>query len=170
MRGRKALELNVTAAASQWHIDLQDFQKRYSLPLRKIKSAARCVFQEEKVKTAQLSVVFVTDSAIRTMNRRFLGRDRPTDVLAFDMSDAGLSYKKNKARHLEGEVAISLMTAARNAKRFGNSLQEEAVLYVIHGVLHLLGYDDHAEADTARMRRREQELLEICETRGFCAP
>ncbi len=170
MRGRKALELDVTVADSQWHIDLQDLQKRYSLPLSKIKAAARCVFQEEKLETAQLSVVLVTDAAIRRINRRFLGRDRATDVLAFDLSDARLSYKRKKARRLEGEVVVSVMTAARNAKRFGNSLSEEAVLYVIHGILHLLGYDDHRAADVVRMRRREQKLLALCRDKGFCAP
>jgi len=115
-------------------------------------------------------LVFVTDAKIRRMNRSFLGRDRATDVLAFDMSDAQFSYQRKKAAVLEGEVVISVMTASRNAKQFKNSLEQEVTLYVIHGILHLIGYDDHQPAASSWMRRREQQLLALCVQKGYCAP
>jgi len=158
------------SVAPKWTVDIKDLQRRYSLSLRQLKAAARCVLKEEKVKSAQLSLVLVTAGAIRRMNRAFLGRDRATDVLAFDMSDVQLSYKRKKVRALEGEVVISVMTASRNAKQFKNSLEQEVTLYVIHGILHLLGYDDHKPSESRRMRCREQQLLALCAQKGYCAP
>ena len=59
------------------------------------------------------------------------------------------------------KIFISTETAARNARRFNTSLDDEVTLYLIHGILHLLGFDDHAPKDIARMRRKEQEILKI---------
>lgn len=92
---------------------------------------------------------------MRALNRQFLKKDHVTDVLSFDYSDG-------KARGtLKGEVVICAPVAERNAKSFGTTVQKELALYVIHGILHLLGYDDHRAADIRKMRRREVELMKV---------
>jgi len=92
-----------------------------------------------------------------------LKRNHPTDVLAFDLRDDGLCIRKKgekrNSRSLEGEIIVSATTACRNARLYKNSLQKEVMLYVVHGILHLLGYDDHAPCGIKRMRREEKRMM-----------
>lgn len=88
------------------------------------------------------------------LNERHLGHHGSTDVLTFDLGDGGAD--------IEGEIVISLDMARREAKRRGHSAQAEVALYAVHGVLHLLGYDDHDPRHAARMHRMEDEILQAC--------
>jgi len=98
---------------------------------------------------AQVTLVLVSDRAIRSLNRRFLRRDRTTDVLAFPGED----------RAFLGEVVISVDRARAQAKEAGHDPAAEIALLAAHGVLHLLGYDDRTAAQRARMMRRQRRLL-----------
>lgn len=97
-----------------------------------------------------LSFAVTDDEGIRAVNRRTLGHDHPTDVLAFPMGDAPA---------LEGEVLLSVETARREADRRGHPAYHELLLYAVHGVMHLVGYDDHGTAGRRRMRRAERAAL-----------
>lgn len=103
--------------------------------------------------------MFVDDEAMRELNRRFRGLDRTTDVLSFSMQegpDSGINPG------LLGDVVVSLDTARRQAERRGISLEKEVDVLLIHGVLHLLGYDHVGSLrNRRRMRMRERELLEF---------
>ena len=101
-----------------------------------------------------MSLAFVSDRMIRSLNRRFLKRNHVTDVLAFDYREKG-----KQTRRLEGEMIISTDTAVRQARKFGTDVKQELVLYIIHGILHLLGYDDHSSKDIKKMRKKEQEII-----------
>lgn len=92
-----------------------------------------------------------SDAELRRLNRRFLGKDRPTDVLSFP-APADWPGEPRTARPL-GEIAISLDRAARQARRFGHSLEEEIAILMLHGVLHLKGMDH--SSDDGRMARAE---------------
>jgi probable rRNA maturation factor len=94
-----------------------------------------------------LGVVFLNDKEIRWLNRKYLNHDRPTDVLAFDY------------RALGSELAISLDTAARNAKIYNTSLKEEIMLYIIHGILHLYGYNDTTVRARKRMFKKQSAIV-----------
>lgn len=94
-----------------------------------------------------VSVVLVSDQAIRRLNRRFLSEDRPTDVLAFRLG-----------RRL-GEIIISAETAAANAPAYGHSIDEEIFYLVIHGLLHLKGMSDQYPAGRRRMMERQNHLF-----------
>jgi len=97
----------------------------------------------------------VTDPEIHDLNRRYRGKDRPTDVLSFPLADA-------LQPSLLGEVVISVETAARQAQRRGHSLPEELQTLLIHGVLHLLGYDHEvSRSEAIRMHRKEQEVKAV---------
>lgn len=98
---------------------------------------------------AQVTVALVSDRAIRALNRRFLHRDRSTDVLAFPGGD----------RLLLGDVVVSVDRARAQAKAAGHDHATEIALLAAHGLLHLLGYDDHTAGRRARMMRRQQRLL-----------
>ena len=86
------------------------------------------------------------------MNRRHLGHDWPTDVIAFGLSDPGEPI-------LSGEVVLSAEMAAATARAAGTDPEAELALYLVHGLLHLCGYDDHSAEDVAAIRRREGEIL-----------
>ena len=96
----------------------------------------------------------VDDREIRGLNRRFLGKNRPTDVLAF-----GGDVEEEGHAPLLGEIVISWETARRQAKRLGHSLEEELSLLTIHGLLHLVGYDDSDPTESRLMHERERSLF-----------
>jgi probable rRNA maturation factor len=99
-----------------------------------------------------LSVLLTDDAEMRTLNRRFRGKDAPTDVLSFPLGEPG---------HL-GDVAISLETAARQAAALGHPLATEVAILLAHGILHLCGYEHEGSPYKARkMRRKEAEILRL---------
>jgi probable rRNA maturation factor len=99
----------------------------------------------------QVTVLLTTDAALRSLNRRFRGKNKPTDVLSFpaDTTTPG-------AKDLAGDLAISVPTARRQATGQGHALSTEIKVLILHGLLHLAGYDH--ESDSGQMERRERVL------------
>ncbi|MBP9853447.1 MAG: rRNA maturation RNase YbeY [Candidatus Omnitrophica bacterium] len=135
-------------------IVITNLQKKIPLQVNPIKNIVQAILLYLKIKNSVLSVVFVSSQKIRALNKKFLNRSYATDVLAFDLSDT-----KNRSG-LTGDVIISTDAIKQNAKKFKSTEQQELVLYIIHGILHLSGYDDHNSKDIRRMRLKEQEILE----------
>jgi len=102
----------------------------------------------------ELSIVFVNDHFMQTLNRDYRQQDRPTNVLAFPQSTALANIP---ASTLLGDVIVSLPTAAREARFLQQSLEEWVIFLLVHGLLHLLGYD-HEQSPT---KRRHMEALEV---------
>lgn len=96
-----------------------------------------------------LSVVLVDDPEMHALNRQYLAHDYPTDVLSFPLG----------TRPLVGEVVCSVDTALREARARGHPAADELLLYLVHGSLHLLGYDDHDPGARRRMRAAERRWL-----------
>jgi probable rRNA maturation factor len=117
-----------------------------------MRQAARIVLAGEGVTDYELSLAFVDNPTIHTLNKRYLDHDEPTDVLSFPLSDAG-------AKKLTGELVIGAEVAKEQAESRGHHLQAELTLYVIHGILHLCGHDDHTETGARKMRERERHYL-----------
>lgn len=105
----------------------------------------------------EVSVLLVNDRAIRRLHKAYLKYDYPTDVLAFPQQVGSPSPQA----HLLGDVVISVETAARQAKEHGHSLSHELALLLIHGILHLFGYDDTTPAGHRRMWAKQATLLAI---------
>lgn len=104
-----------------------------------------------------MSILLLDDAGIRKLNRAYRKKDRPTDVISFPQHD---DVNRPGGIRLLGDVAISLETARRRALQEGRRFQEECAALLIHGVLHLLGYDHEASPRAAReMAAREKELL-----------
>ena len=99
----------------------------------------------------ELSVALVDDEQMRELNRRYRGRDRPTDVLAFPMDSAD--------GPLLGDVVISVDTALVQAKLASQALEEEVMVLLLHGILHLLGYDHTGSKLEARRMAAAQAKL-----------
>jgi len=105
----------------------------------------------------EISILLVEDREIRVINKTYLKRDRPTNVMAFPMLE-GL-FRKIHPQVL-GDVVISIETASRDAKKEGMALEDEILFLLIHGILHLLGYDHEGSvAQARRMRDKERELF-----------
>jgi probable rRNA maturation factor len=127
----------------------------YEQPLdfQGLKAAARTVLEGEGVRAAKVTLAFVDNPHIHRLNKQFLAHDEPTDVLTFP-------YTEPKAKKLEGEVVIGYEVAAEYAADRGHPVEQELLLYVVHGCLHLCGYDDTTDRAAAEMRRKEREYLQ----------
>jgi len=107
------------------------------------------------LREAELSVLLVSDREMRRLNCAYRGADRPTDVLSFAQQEGGGAAP----RDLLGDVVISVDTARRQAAARGASVERETDRLLIHGLLHLLGYDhERSGAEARRMQRRERAL------------
>jgi len=112
----------------------------------------------------EVSLVFTDSDTVQRLNRDYRGVDEPTDVLAFYMlpqkgTASSFALPPDGVTRL-GEVIISYPQALAQAKDQGHSLERELALLVIHGILHLLGYDHEKPEEESKMRERERELLE----------
>src|ERR1700751_2694865 len=116
-----------------------------------MKAVARAVLEGEEVKKAKVTIACLTDPAIAVLNQRFLQHEGPTDVISFP-------YQQSK-NNLQGELAISTETACTAAAERNRSPADELLLYIIHGTLHLCGYDDFEDESRALMRARERYYL-----------
>lgn len=106
---------------------------------------------------AELSVSFVGDAFMRTLNRTYRGIDRPTDVLSFSMREG--AFPRIQPDVL-GDIVIAVPVAARQASAAGHDLHREIDLLLVHGLLHLLGYDhERGRREEAGMKRKERALL-----------
>jgi probable rRNA maturation factor len=119
-----------------------------------MRAVARAVLEGEGQPDADISLAFVDNATIHQLNKRYLDHDEPTDVLSFPLSGPG-------ARRLQGELVIGAEMALQQAQAGGHDVQAELSLYVIHGLLHLCGYDDHAAADAEQMREKERHYLKL---------
>jgi probable rRNA maturation factor len=106
---------------------------------------------------AELSILFIGDRAMRTLNRTWRGKDSTTDVLSFPLREGRFP---NIQPEMLGDIVISLPVAARQAVEAGHPLSVELEQLLIHGLLHLLGYDhEQGLLEARRMKRKEQRLL-----------
>jgi probable rRNA maturation factor len=124
----------------------------YPLEFQQLKDAARAVLEGEGVSACKITLAFVDNPHIHRLNKQFLKHDEPTDVLTFPYTD-------RSAKTLEGEVAIGYEVAKEYAADRGHDVNLELLLYVVHGCLHLCGYDDTTEKAAKEMRAKEREYL-----------
>ncbi len=102
-----------------------------------------------------VSIALVDDAYIRVLNREYRGVDQPTDVLAFPMEG-----DRARSEPALGDIVISLERARDQARQFKHPIRREVALLAVHGVLHLLGYEDDTEAGASAMWSRQKRLLE----------
>ena len=118
-----------------------------------LQEAARRVLEVLTITDSELSVLLTDDEEIRHLNRSFRGKDSPTDVLSFPMNEMV------GGRRILGDVVISVDTAKRQAEEKGESLQLVLCRLLIHGILHLLGYDHEKSPEDEKVFMRMEELI-----------
>ena len=133
-------------------VEINDLQKQVAVEPDALAALAREVLRGEGVRAASISLVLVDDAAIRAINRRELQHDWPTDVITFALSGP-------EEEELAAELVVSGEMAATTARGTGGDPFAELALYVVHGLLHLCGYDDRTPEEIPAMRRREGEVL-----------
>ncbi|MBT3924064.1 MAG: rRNA maturation RNase YbeY [Nitrospina sp.] len=127
---------------------------------REIKLQIGKILDSLDCKDHEISILFTGDQGIRELNHQFRGIDRPTDVLSFPQLAEG--EPEPPGAPVLGDVAISLETARHQSEDHGLSLEEEQTLLLIHGILHLLGYDHEVSGqEEERMRKKTRELFAI---------
>ena len=137
---------------------IRNQQKHIPLNLGKIRRAAQRILNELGLLEAELSLLFVNDLQIQALNRKHLRRDEPTNVLAFPMREGEFSTLHP---HLLGDLVISVETAKRQSNRFGLDDTEMVMLLMVHGVLHLIGYEHEGTKKGAReMTLKQRELFQ----------
>jgi len=128
-----------------------------SLPPDLLERAAQAVLAHQSIAAdADLTLVLTGDERIQALNRDFLGRDAPTDVLSFPADETD----PQTGRRYLGDVVISLPRAVEQSTAWGGTVEAEIQLLVVHGVMHLLGYDHAGAEEKARMWATQAEVLE----------
>ena len=139
-------------------VEIANLQKHYRIKSSNIKRAVKEVLRKEG-RDARLSIVLVDNSRIKELNKQYFNSDEVTDVISFPLS--------NNKNSLSGEVIVSVETAVDTAAKRNISVEGEIVLYILHGILHLLGYDDGNEGDARVMHEEESKILK---TLGYNVP
>ena len=130
--------------------------RRLSVRTNTIRHVAQSVLVQAGYPTAQLSLSLVGKTRMRSLNRRYRGQNYPTDVLAFPMESMG-----EQTEIFLGDVVICLPIAIGQASRFGNSPDQEIFRFLIHGTLHLQGYDhEQSPREAKRMQRKERAIAQ----------
>ena len=127
-------------------------QDQLKIDAARLRGAVEVVLAGEGIGKGEISVAVVDDAAIHELNRRWLAHDEPTDVLSFVL--------EKSEGYREGEIIVGADTALVRAAEFDWSPEDELLLYVVHGALHIVGYDDKEPAERERMRERERFYLE----------
>jgi probable rRNA maturation factor len=141
-------------------VHMQSQVRRITFDQARLKRSARAILADVGEPSSELAVLFVGDRRMRGLNRRYRGKDRTTDVLAFAMREACVPYVSCRTSTMLGNVVISVPTAWRQATEAGRSLDEELAWLLVHGILHLCGYDhERSEKEARRMYRRERMIL-----------
>lgn len=135
------------------HMQIQ--VRRVTFDQARLDRQARAILSSVGESSAELGILLVGDQRMKSLNHRYRGKDRTTDVLAFAMREA-----PHASAGLLGDVVIAVPTAVRQAKEGGRSLDEELTVLLVHGILHLCGYDhERSEQEARRMQRRERMVL-----------
>jgi probable rRNA maturation factor len=138
---------------SMIEVEVANRQNRPIANLKRLVNAAEQIVANQGWQAAQISIAVVGDAEMRRLNRDHLGHDYTTDVLSFVLDDS-------EARLL-GEIVVSSDVAVREAARRGVDAGDELLLYVVHGLLHLVGMRDKSPSDRAGMRVAEQHWLAV---------
>ena len=139
-------------------VSIENRQKKYKVDLKRLRRSLNCLLKQLNCPESEVSVLLLDDKGIQEINRTYLDRDRPTNVISFAMNDGEFSAVNP---HLLGDIIISVETALRDAKQEEINFMDELEFLLIHGLLHLLGYD-HENTTTVKaseMKIKERELF-----------
>jgi probable rRNA maturation factor len=135
-------------------IEINTDDQPHTIDVSRLKKAIRAILQDAGMESAEISVGVVNDQRMHELNRQYLNHDYPTDVLSFVLDH------DEERNSLDGEIIASSDYAAREASRYEWTTNDELLLYVIHGCLHLIGHDDTTDDAQAEMTAAETKYLQ----------
>jgi probable rRNA maturation factor len=141
-RGKKSLLLEIL-----------DEQEELAIELEKVRLVCERILDDGKIQSGKINVVLVDSETIQQYNRDFLQHDYPTDVISFSTED-----RRNEG-YLEGEILACTEIAKDRAAEFGWTAEEELLLYIVHGMLHLIGFDDVTPEQQTIIQEKERMYL-----------
>lgn len=141
-------------------IQIENKQTKIKIERRKIRSTVLKLLKIMDCANKELSISFVDDNTIKQLNNHYLQRDHSTNVLSFSLQEGEYG---NVNPHILGDIVVSTETAQRDAAKGDLSLSEEIDFLIIHGLLHLLGFnhENTTKAQTTKMQMKERELFGI---------
>ena len=151
--------------SSTYTIEIANEQSEFDIDEDQICGAITYTLEQEAVVAADISVALIDNEHIHELNRRYLSHDYATDVLSFLLEETvpettrAEGEPRGAGKSIEGELIVSTEMAAQVAQEYRWSPQDELLLYIVHGLLHLCGYDDLSESEKRIMRQREREVL-----------
>ena len=134
-------------------LEILDEQDEFAVELEKVRTICERILDDGHVRSGKINVVLVNSETIQQYNRDFLQHDYPTDVISFPTED------RRDEGHLEGEILACTEIAKDRAAEFGWTAEEELLLYVVHGMLHLVGFDDVTPEQQAVIQKKERTYL-----------
>ena len=135
-------------------LNIINLQKLHFIDKNRVKKLISSILKIEK-KNAELNLVFTDNKKIKKINKTFLGHNFVTDVISFAYNNSSLE------NNISGEIIISVEMAVKIAQKLKCTIEGEIALYLVHGLLHLLGYNDKLKRDARKMHQREKELLSM---------
>src|SRR5262245_34007781 len=136
-------------------IEINAENQRHTVDAARLKKAVRLILKDAGIQSAEISIAIVSDERMHELNRQYLQHNYPTDVLSFVLAHNA------RAKSLDGEIIASSDYAAREALRYRWTIDDELLLYIIHGCLHLVGYDDTTAKAKSAMRDTEGKYLQL---------
>ncbi len=169
-KSRSGKRSETAAAGSESNVTIFNRQRRYPVHLPRLRGWVERVLTMQRCENAEVGIVLVNDRRMREYNRDYRQQDKPTNVLAFALREGeeqilGISETMQSISPRDpssplGDVVISLATTAREAEKYRRPHEKHLLMLLIHGLLHLMGYDhERSEPERRRMERREKVLL-----------
>jgi len=140
-------------------VQIDNRQSSYEISLEKMKQAVRVILGALDCPDGEISILIVDDPQIKKLNRKYLNRNSPTNVIAFPMREGEFTHLSPQ---LLGDVVISTDTAAKEAQNSAMSMEQRLTELLVHGILHLFGYDHETSAQDARkMAEKSRQLSHL---------
>jgi probable rRNA maturation factor len=141
-------------------VQIENLQKRIKIDKRSIRGSVVRLLKATDCANREISITFIDDEAIQTINKKYLGRNKPTNVISFSLQEGEFG---NINPTVLGDIVISVDTAERDAASGRMSFDEEILFLIIHGLLHLTGYnhENTTKANAMKMKKKEKELFRL---------
>jgi probable rRNA maturation factor len=140
---------------------IKNQQKIAKIHRRRIKEIIKNIIQYLKVdEKTEISILFTDDKFIKSLNKKYRGINKSTDVLTFNLEEGDLKFPEVDKNKLLGDIVVSVETAQRQANNLNHNLENELMILLIHGLLHLIGYDHEEDRDNKIMQVKEKEILD----------
>jgi probable rRNA maturation factor len=134
-------------------IEIINQQKVKRVNKKKLESHVKKIFALLDIRSAKIVILLCDNKFIKELNKKFFKKNSVTDVISFPLED-------DLEPGYLGDVIVSVEEAVKLSKKYGNKWEKELVLYIIHGILHLTGFDDQTKKQRERMEKKQQEILE----------